>query len=83
MDQTQIGTVVLISTSLIMFYYIWKLRNRNISSSEEKPKIAGEDELSGAALNPSQFDEPDDDALDQMQDLLEKSAETQGFTYEE
>jgi hypothetical protein len=66
-----------------MFYYIWKLRNRNISSSEEKPKIAGEDELSGAALNPSQFDEPDDDALDQMQDLLEKSAETQGFTYEE
>ena len=34
------------------------------------PKIAGEDTLEGGAKNPSQFDEPDDEALEQMADLL-------------
>jgi len=39
--------------------------------------------LSGTAINPSQFDEPDEEALDEMQDLLEQAAESQGLTYEE
>ena len=37
------------------------------------PVLAGsctKDELEGGALDPSQFDEPDDDALDEMSDLL-------------
>jgi hypothetical protein len=34
------------------------------------PKIAGEDALEGGARNPQQFDEPDDDALDEMAKLL-------------
>jgi hypothetical protein len=34
------------------------------------PKIAGDDELEGGAKNPEQFDEPDEDALDEMAELL-------------
>jgi hypothetical protein len=59
------------------------LRQRNIANSQDEPVIAGQDVLDGAAKNPEQFEEPDDDALDEMQDLLEKSAESQGLTYEE
>ena len=63
--------------------YIWRLRNKNLALIQDEPAIAGQDELSGTAINPSQFDEPDDDALDEMQDLLEQAAESQGLTYEE
>ena len=34
------------------------------------PKIAGEDALGGGARNPQQFDEPDDEALEEMANLL-------------
>jgi len=34
-------------------------------------------------VNPAQFHEPDDDALDEMQQLLEQAAESQGLNYEE
>ena len=34
-------------------------------------------------INPEQFDEPDEDALEEMQELLEQAAESQGLTYEE
>ena len=56
---------------------------KNIESSREDPAIAGQDVLEGGAINPEQFEEPDDDALDEMQELLEKAAESQGLTYEE
>lgn len=38
--------------------------------SDSAPKVAGEDTLEGGARNPQQFDEPDDDALDEMAKLL-------------
>jgi hypothetical protein len=38
--------------------------------AENAPKMAGEDVLEGGAKDPEQFDEPDDDALDEMGDLL-------------
>jgi len=44
--------------------------NKQRMLDESAPKVAGEDELDGGALDPSQFDEPDDDALDEMSDLL-------------
>ncbi len=50
---------------------------------QDEPAIAGQDELAGGAVNPAQFDEPDDDALDEMQQLLEQAAESQGLNYEE
>ena len=73
--------MIVITLGLIL--YIWRLRNKNLARIQDEPAIAGQDELSGTAINPSQFDEPDDDALDEMQDLLEQAAESQGLTYEE
>lgn len=78
-----IGKIVMIGVTLALIVYIWKLRQRNMVMSEEMPKVAGQDELSGAAKDPSQFQEPDDDALEMMQEILEEAAEVQGLTYEE
>ncbi len=68
-----------------LFYVIWQIvkRNQSISAVDNAPAIAGSDELSGGAKNPSQFDEPDDDALEQMADVLASSAEAQGLVLEE
>ena len=43
-------------------------RARMLAASE--PKIAGEDVIEGGARNPQQFEEPDDDALEEMAKLL-------------
>ena len=83
METTDIGTFAMVALTIGLAVYIWKLRQRNIANSQDEPVIAGQDVLDGAAKNPEQFEEPDDDALDEMQDLLEKSAESQGLTYEE
>ena len=83
METTEIGTYAMVALTIGLAVYIWKLRQRNIANSQDEPVIAGQDVRDGAAKNPEQFEEPDDDALDEMQDLLEKSAESQGLTYEE
>ena len=44
--------------------------NRQSMLDATAPKVAGEDELEGGAKNPSQFDEPDEEALEEMADLL-------------
>ena len=56
----------------IMIYFITKQarENRLTSIDQHAPKIAGSDELSGGARNPQQFAEPDDEALDEMAELL-------------
>ena len=82
-DTTELGTYAMIVITLGLILYIWRLRNRNLARIQEEPAIAGQDELSGTAINPSQFDEPDEDALDEMQDLLEQAAESQGLSYDE
>ena len=82
-DTSELGTYAMIVITLGLILYIWRLRSKNLARIQDDPAIAGQDELSGAAINPSQFDEPDDDALDEMQDLLEQAAESQGLTYEE
>ena len=83
METTEIGTYAMVALTIGLAVYIWKFRQRNNANSQDEPVIAGQDVLDGAAKNPEQFEEPDDDALDEMQDLLEKSAESQGLTYEE
>ena len=83
MDTTEIGTYAMVGLTVGLMVYIWRLRQRNIANSQDDPVIAGQDVLDGAAKNPEQFNNPDDDALDEMQDLLEKAAESQGITYEE
>lgn len=83
MDTTEIGTYAMITLTIGLIAYIWRMRMRNIENSQEDPTIAGQDVLEGGAINPEQFDEPDDDALDEMHELLEQAAESQGLTYEE
>ena len=46
------------------------LENRSRVLRDNAPKIAGDDELGESAKNPQQFDEPDDEALDEMAKLL-------------
>tara|TARA_B100000965_G_C19441866_1_gene691241 strand:- start:96 stop:374 length:279 start_codon:yes stop_codon:yes gene_type:complete len=82
-DTTELGKYAMIIITLGLIFYIWRLRNRNLARIQDEPAIAGQDELSGTAINPSQFDDPDEAALDEMQDLLEQAAESQGLTYEE
>ena len=83
METAEIGTYAALALMAGLLVYIWRMRQRNIANSQDEPVIAGQDVLGGAAINPEQFDEPDDDALDEMQDILEKAAESQGITYEE
>ena len=83
METTEIGTYVMIALTIGLLVFIWRMRMRNIENSQEDPAIAGEVVLEGGAINPEQFDEPDDDALDEMHELLEQAAESQGLTYEE
>jgi len=83
METTEIGTYAMIGLTIGLIIFIWRQRQKNIANNQDKPVIAGQDELVGAAKNPEQFSEPDDDALDEMHDLLEKAAEAQGLTYEE
>ena len=83
METTEIGTYAMVALTVGLLIYIWRMRQSNIENNQDEPVIAGQDELGGAAKNPEQFDDPDDDALDEMQDLLEKAAESQGITYEE
>jgi len=72
-DTTTMVTYTLLGLTLLGM--IWYLTNRgraNIAKAvaDAAPKIAGDDEMDGGAKNPEQFDEPDDDALEEMAELL-------------
>ena len=64
--------IILGLTLLGMIWFITNKGKQNLESAREAsaPKVAGEDEISGSAQNPEQFDEPDEDALQEMADLL-------------
>ena len=84
-DSVSIAYVLLFVASGALVYLIMKMIKRNQQSviAENAPVIAGADELGGQAKDPDQFNEPDDDALDEMGDLLASAAEAQGIEYEE
>ena len=67
-----IAYVVLIVLFAAMALFIARKAGENRADMLEAnaPKIAGEDTLEGGAKDPSQFDEPDEDALDEMAELL-------------
>ena len=83
METTETAKYVLILTTLALLGVILWLRKRNMAAAAEAPKVAGDDVIAGGAKDPTAFEEPDDDALDEMGDILEKAAEAQGLTYEE
>ena len=59
-------------TLLAMVWFITQRARQNRASMLESsaPKVAGEDELEGGARHPQRFDEPDDEALEEMAKLL-------------
>ena len=67
-----IAYVVLIVLFVGMTWFIARRAGENRANMLEAsaPKIAGEDTLGGGAKDPSQFDEPDDEALEEMAELL-------------
>jgi len=67
-----VGLVVGALSLLVMLWFISQraMKNRMKMMEDNAPKIAGEDTLEGGARNPQLFDEPDDDALDEMAKLL-------------
>jgi len=82
METTEVATYAMVILTLGLLVFIWRQRQKNMAVQEE-PAIAGADILGGSAKNPEQFDEPDEDALDEMQKLLEDAAESQGLSYED
>lgn len=63
--------LLIIALGLMIWFIIRKAKeNRQMAIDDSAPKVAGEDEIGGEAKNPEQFDEPDDDALDEMGELL-------------
>lgn len=69
---THIAQLVAGITFLAMAWFLAKRANKNRAAMIESsaPKIAGEDEMTGGARNPQQFEEPDEAALDMMSELL-------------
>ena len=67
-----IAYAVLILLFVGMAWFIARRAGENRANMLEAsaPKIAGEDALEGGAKDPSQFDEPDEDALEEMAELL-------------
>ena len=67
-----IAYIVMGLSLLAMAWFISQraMKNRMQMLESSAPKIAGDDELEGGARNPQQFDEPDDDALEEMAKLL-------------
>ena len=63
--------LILIFSAGFMIWQLLKLRQKNMLIN------AGhfDEDYSGEAKNPEKFMEPDDDALDEMQDLLDKAIE--------
>jgi hypothetical protein len=64
-------------TLALMVWFISRqaMNNRTAMLDKAAPKVAGEDELEGGARNPQQFDEPDEDALEEMAALLGEDSE--------
>ena len=67
-----IAYLVMALTLIIMVWFISQraIKNRSKMLEAAGPKIAGDDVLKGGARNPQQFDEPDENALEEMAKLL-------------
>ncbi len=73
METATLVTYIILGITLLgMIWYMTNKGRANLAKAREDaaPAVAGEDILEGAAKNPEQFEEPDDDALDEMAKLL-------------
>mgnify|MGYP000243776747 FL=1 len=67
--------IAYILSAVLFFAMVWIIakragENRQAMLDDLAPKVAGEDTLGGGAKNPKQFDEPDEEALEEMAELL-------------
>jgi len=78
-DETtkNVTTVILIIAfiGMMIFVAMRARRNRENMLKNHAPKVAGEDTLEGGARHPQRFDEPDEEALDEMAKLLGEDSE--------
>ena len=67
-----IAYIIFIISFFVMIYFIINQAKHNRKSSVEDnaPKVAGSDQIGGGAKDPAAFEEPDDDALEEMAELL-------------
>jgi hypothetical protein len=73
-DETtkNVTTAILIIAfiGMIIFVAMRARKNRENMLKNHAPKVAGEDTLEGGARHPQRFDEPDEEALEEMAKLL-------------
>ena len=73
-DETtkNVTTAILIiaSIGMMIFVAMRARKNRENMLKNHAPKVAGEDTLEGGARHPQRFDEPDEEALEEMAKLL-------------
>ena len=55
---------------MMIFVAMRARKNRENILKNHAPKVAGEDTLEGGARHPQRFDEPDEEALEEMAKLL-------------
>ena len=61
--------LILAFLGMMIFIALRTRQNREEMIKDHAPKVAGEDEL-GGARHPQRFDEPDEEALEEMAKLL-------------
>lgn len=74
-DEQTTKTIAYVVLGLMFLAMAWFIarkagENREKMLDATAPKIAGDDLLDGGAKHPEQFDEPDEDALEEMAELL-------------
>jgi preprotein translocase subunit SecG len=67
--------LILIFLGMMIFIAYRARQNRQDMLKNHQPKVAGEDTLEGGARHPQRFDEPDDEALEEMAKLLGEESE--------
>ena len=78
-DETtkNVTTAILIIAfiGMMIFVALRARKNRENMLKNHAPKVAGEDTLEGGARHPQRFDEPDEEALEEMAKLLGEDSE--------
>ena len=67
--------LILAFLGMMIFVAMKAKKNRETMLEKHQPKVAGDDELEGGARHPQRFDEPDEEALEEMAKLLEEESD--------
>ncbi len=75
-DETGVDIVTVLAGLIflgLVAFVVWKARqNRSAALAKAEPKVAGEDPLEGGARRPEDFDEPTEEDLEMMGELLDE-----------